>query len=157
MSSEQERPTGITCAGRIKIPYAWPAGQAGSRFLVALRDRMQLLGVRCPSCRKVWVPPIRCLACYQIGTEWVQVGPQGTLETWTVVRTPVPSIQLLPVPYAVGVIRLDGADTGLVHFLGGVQFNKLFSGIRVEPVFNPQRRGHILDIRYFQPVSTPVD
>ncbi|MGH7274725.1 MAG: Zn-ribbon domain-containing OB-fold protein [Nitrospiria bacterium] len=100
---------------------------------------------------------MRCLTCHQIGTEWVQVGPQGTLETWTIVRTSVPSIQVIPVPYAVGVIRLDGADSGLVHFLGGVEFSKLFSGLRIEPVFNPQRRGHILDIRYFQPVLTQAD
>jgi uncharacterized OB-fold protein len=58
----------------------------------------------------------------------------------------------MPVPYGVGVIRLDGADTGLVHFVGGVDFVKLRSGIRLEAVFNTERRGHILDIRYFQPV-----
>lgn len=154
ISRERDGSSGVLCAGQIKIPYTWPAGQAGSRFLVALRDRMQLLGVRCPACQKVWVPPIRCLTCHQIGTEWVQVGPQGTLETWTIVRTSVLPIQVLPVPYATGVIRLDGADTGLVHFLGGLEFSKLFSGLRVEPIFNTQRRGHILDICYFQPVST---
>ena len=153
MGRKREGHSLIICEGQIKIPYAWPAGQAGSRFLVALRDRMQILGLRCPSCRKVLVPPTRCLACDQMGTEWVEVGPEGVLETWTVVRTAIPSIQVLPVPYAVGVIRLYGADSGLVHFVSGVDFGELHTGIRLEPVFSTQRRGHILDIRYFQPVS----
>jgi hypothetical protein len=143
----------VICEGKIKIPYSWPAGKLGSHFLAALRDRSQILGLRCPSCKKVLVPPTRCLSCDRVGTEWVQVGPQGVLETWTVVRTPVSSIQVLPAPYAVGVIRLDGADTGLVHIVGGVDFNKLRIGIRVEPVFSQNRSGHILDIRYFRPIS----
>ncbi len=145
--------TSVICEGKIKIPYSWPAGKLGSHFLAALRDRMQILGVRCPSCTKALVPPTRCLSCDQVGTEWVQVGPQGVLETWTVVRSPVSSIQALPVPYAVGVIRLDGADTGLVHIVGDVDINGLRNGIRVEPVFSPDRRGHILDIRYFRPIG----
>lgn len=145
-------PNIVICDGQIKIPYTWPAGKAGSHFLASLRDRMQLLGLRCPVCRKVWIPPSRCLTCGRMGTEWVEVGPEGTLESWTVVRTPVPAIQVLPVPYAVGVIRLDGADTNLVHLLGDFDHVKLRLGMRVKPVFNPERRGHILDIRYFQPV-----
>lgn len=153
---QQEGSSRIICEGQIKMPYSWPAGRAGSRFLRALRDDTLILGLRCPSCRKVWVPPSRCLACDRTGTEWVEVGPLGTLETWTVVRTAVPSIQILPVPYAMGVIRLDGADTGLVHFLGVEEFSRLFSGLRVEPVFNTERRGHILDIRYFRPARSPA-
>ena len=142
----------VICEGKIKIPYSWPAGKLGSHFLATLRDRMQILGLRCPSCEKVLVPPTPCLSCNRVGTEWVQVGPQGVLETWTVVRMPVSSIQVLPVPYAVGVIRLDGADTGLVHLVGDVNFDELRSGIRVEPVFSQDRRGHILDVRYFRPI-----
>jgi uncharacterized OB-fold protein len=143
----------MICEGKIKIPYSWPAGELGSHFLTALRDRMQVLGLRCPSCEKVLVPPMRCLNCDRVGTEWVQVGPQGVLEVWTVVRTPVSSIDIPPAPYAVGVIRLDGADTGLVHLVGDVDFGKLRSGILVEPVFSQKRRGHILDIRYFRPIE----
>lgn len=149
----RKRGSSIVCEGQIKIPYAWPAGKLGSRFLVALRDRMQLLGLRCPSCKKVLVPPTRCLNCDQIGSEWIQVGPQGILETWTVVRIPVSAVQILPVPYVMGLIRLDGADTGLVHLVGEVDFDTLRTGIRVEPVFSSERRGHILDIRYFQPIK----
>jgi uncharacterized OB-fold protein len=70
-----------------------------------------------------------------------------------VARVPASSIQALPVPYAVGVIRLDGADTGLVHLVGDVDINRLRNGIRVEPVFSAERKGHILDIRYFRPIE----
>lgn len=139
-------------SGRIKIPYAWPAGRAGSRFLIALRDEKQILGLRCPACAKVRVPPGRCLPCDRLGTEWVAVGPEGTLESWTVIRTAAPPIRPRRVPYAVGIIRLDGADSGLVHLLGEVDPDEIRAGVRLRPVFEESRRGHILDIRYFRPV-----
>jgi uncharacterized OB-fold protein len=153
MGRKVKKQTPMICEGQIKIPYGWPAGSIGSHFLRALCDQKQILGLRCSSCRKVLVPPTRCLDCDQVGTEWVQVGPQGILESWTMVRTPVRVIQVLRVPYGVGVIRLDGADSSLVHLVSGADVGKLRTGIRLEPVFNEERRGHILDIRYFQPVT----
>jgi hypothetical protein len=50
------------------------------------------------------------------------------------------------------VIRLDGADTGMAHFLDEVDFDKVHIGMRVRPVFAEQRRGNILDIKYFKPI-----
>ncbi len=144
---------GRVLEGRIKIPYAWPAGRMGSRFLRGLRDEKKLWAIRCPACNRVTVPPGRCLTCDQIGTEWVEVGPAGVLECWTVVRDSEPGIQVLPTPYAIGLIRLEGADTPLVHLIGEVKPERIRAGMRVEPVFDRKRRAHILDIRYFRPAD----
>jgi uncharacterized OB-fold protein len=58
----------------------------------------------------------------------------------------------LPDPVTVGLVRLDGADTVLMHFL--IEAEKLESGMRVEAVLRPkaQRTGSILDLRGFRPV-----
>jgi uncharacterized OB-fold protein len=56
-------------------------------------------------------------------------------------------------PFAYGIILLDGASTGMVHFLGEVDFEEIKPGIRVEAVFKDERIGDILDIRYFRPVK----
>ena len=52
-----------------------------------------------------------------------------------------------------GVIKLEGADTGLTHLLGEVDPADLRPGLLLEAVFKEpeQRRGHILDILYFRP------
>jgi uncharacterized protein len=53
-------------------------------------------------------------------------------------------------PFAYGIIKLDGADTGLPHYLGEVEFEKIKIGMRVEPIFRKERQGTILDIKYFK-------
>ena len=44
-------------------------------------------------------------------------------------------IVLAAPPYAYGVIKLDGADTGIVHLIGGVDLNKIKVGMKMEPVY----------------------
>jgi len=140
----------MDCPGRIKIPYRWSAGRAGSAFLAALRDRAQFVGLRCPTCRKVSVPPRpHCPECRVAGTEWLDVGPRGTLVSWTVVREPA-ATDVLPVPYAFATILLRGADTALLHLIGETPFELLRAGLELEPVFADARRGHMLDVKWFR-------
>ena len=114
----------VLVEGRIKIPYRWPAGAVGGRFLDVLRREERFIGLRCPSCRRVAVPPRpRCLACRVPSEDWVAVGPEGCVTTWT--RRPAGVLAL---------IRLDGADTAILHRL--VEVDKPRSGMRVTPVFD---------------------
>jgi uncharacterized OB-fold protein len=52
-----------------------------------------------------------------------------------------------------GVIKMDGADTSMVHFLGDVDFKNLKAGMKLEPVFADKRNANILDIKYFKPAG----
>jgi len=85
--------------------------------------------------------------------EWVELKDTGTLTNFTIIRYSVPSIQPMEPPFAVGIIQLDGADTGFTHLLGEVDFKELQMGMRVKAVFSENRKGHLLDIRYFKPVT----
>jgi uncharacterized OB-fold protein len=49
-------------------------------------------------------------------------------------------------------VKLDGADTGMVHFIGEVKPADIKIGMKVKAVFKDKREGNILDIKYFKPV-----
>lgn len=132
-------------AESIQIPFAYAAGDVGSRFLAALRDEAQILASRCPACART-VCPARSL-CPVCGAsaepELVEVGPCG---------------ELLAVAGdeagRFGLVRLDGADTAMIHRLlppgGGGGWA---SGRRVRARFGAERAGSILDIEGFEPAG----
>ncbi|MNT99078.1 hypothetical protein D3C72_2418330 [compost metagenome] len=62
-------------------------------------------------------------------------------------------LQQMPLPYVVGLIKLDGADTALVHYLGEVVPEAVKVGMRVRAVLAEERHGNIWDIRYFRPTA----
>jgi len=140
--------------GRIKVPYTWSVGEVGSRFFIELRDHKKIFGTRCPACKKVIVPARKiCGQCFRQTDEWVEVSHQGTVQTLTVVRYPSDAQPLKP-PFGYAVIRLDGADSGVTHLLAGSDPATWRIGMRVRAVFKEKRVGNILDIAYFQPLSS---
>jgi len=140
--------------GKLALPYTYFAGRVGSTFLTSLRDSKQILGVRCNTCDKVFVPPRqtceRCMA--DIRDNWVKLENTGEVVNFTVVRY---SDKHLPrkAPYILAMIKLDGADTPLVHILDEVEAQNINPGLRVEAVFSENPTSTILDIDHFKPVA----
>lgn len=128
------------------------AGPICSKFLIELRDKKRILGIRCPQCNRVLVPARpTCARCFAQTQGWVEVSDTGSLLTYTTVYQSLPSLSVEPLIY--GIVKLDGADTGLVHMLGGVEPKDVHIGMRLQAVFNEQRKGDIRDIKYFRPVD----
>jgi hypothetical protein len=128
------------------------AGRMGSRFYTVLRDEQRILGVRCKVCDRVlWPPRTTCFRCFSSLSEadLAEIGPEGTLVHY---QEPVHPPWKGRLVY--GIIRLDGADSGMAHLLGEMDFDQLKPGLRVAPVFAPQRSGNILDIAYFRPAES---
>jgi len=139
--------------GQIYIPNNYSAGAVGSRFLIELRDNKRIMGIRCPTCNRVYVPARSvCKDCFAQLNEWVEVSDKGTLLTYTVCHQPN-RVQPMAIPIVYGVIQLDGADTGFVHMLGEVDSEQLRIGMRVQAVFKEKREASILDIKYFKPLD----
>ena len=139
--------------GQIYIPNTYSAGTVGSRFLIELRDRKRIMGTRCPTCNRVYVPARSiCKDCFGQLDEWVEVSNKGTVLTYSIEYEPKP-IQPVKPPIVYGIIKLDGADTGLVHMLGEADPEQLRIGMKVQAVFREEREGSILDIKYFKPIS----
>jgi uncharacterized OB-fold protein len=139
--------------GQIYIPNTYSAGAVGSRFLIELRDNKRIMGIRCPTCNRVYVPARSvCKDCFAQLNEWVEVSDKGTLLTYTVCHQPN-RVQPMEPPLIYGIIQLDGADNGFVHMLGGVDPEQLRIGMRVQAVFKEKREASILDIKYFKPLA----
>lgn len=135
----------------LEVTYHHSAGVVGSKYFVELRDNKKIMGTKCLLCNKVYLPPQSvCGECFGRIDEWVELSGKGTLMSYTVVYQAEES-QPAPTPFAYGIIRLDGADTGLTHLLGEVDFDKIRIGMRMEPVFKAKPVGNMLDIKYFRP------
>jgi uncharacterized OB-fold protein len=139
--------------GQIYIPNTFSAGAVGSRFLTELRDKKRIMGMRCPTCNRVYVPARSiCKDCFEQLDEWVELSDKGTVLTYAT-DYETKSIQPTGTPIIYGIIQLDGADTGFVHMLGEVDPEQLRVGMRVQAVFQKEREGSILDIKYFKPLT----
>ena len=150
----------IGTAERILIPGSWrldyshAAGRAASWFLVALRDEGRILASPCPRCGRVRVPPRSfCEDCFvRTSDDWVEVGPGGVVEAYTVTRAEFPGYP--PPPHALAYVRLDGAGTAMANFVEGLDLEgdrpPLAIGDRVRAVFAPDRQGRIRDF-HFEP------
>ncbi len=127
------------------------AGTMGSLFYTTLRDEKRILGVRCKTCHRVmWPPRSTCGRCFSLldESDMVEIGPKGTLETFTLIDYSEP-VHPKAAPIIYGVIKLDGADTGMTHLIEGVPFETLRIGMRMAPVFAEKRKADILDIACF--------
>ena len=138
------------------ITYTHALGEVASWFYVQIRDNAKLYGRRCANSGRVLVPP-RAFSDQTLvpTTEWVEVGPGGRIETFTIVYEP---FQNLPEPpYAFGYVLLDNADTAIGGFFRGVDIadpakaaRELAVGTRVVARFADERKGDMLDF-WFEP------
>lgn len=119
-----------------------------SRFFRELMENKRIMGTKCSSCGVVFCPPTSdCPKCW-VPTEWLEIGPGGILLHYTVIGLP-PLWLKREVPFTLGLIKLDGADTGLMHFVNETDLTKLKNGLRVEAEFARERKGYITDIEHF--------
>lgn len=147
----KEKVQPINMRGSINIEYEWATGIAGSRFFQELRDNKRIMGTKCPKCGRVLVPPrIFCEECFVDCEEWVQVSSKGELVTFGESYLGTDG-SWLKEPWILGIIKLDGADGGLIHRIGEAKPEELEIGMRMEAIFNEKRKGDIGDIKYFRP------
>ncbi|HSW20247.1 MAG TPA: OB-fold domain-containing protein [Ramlibacter sp.] len=133
------------------ITYKHALGETASYFFQQLRDNKQLYGRRDPKSGRVLVPP-RAFSdeTLEPTNEWVPVGPEGTIECFTIVYA---AFKNLPdPPYAFGYVHLKGADTAIGGFFKGLDLSdpakaaaKLAIGTKVITKFAEKRTGDVLD------------
>ncbi|MGW2405044.1 Zn-ribbon domain-containing OB-fold protein [Streptomyces sp. NPDC001739] len=127
--------TGIVAPAR--LDYVYSPGRAQTAYIHALSER-RTVGERCPSCRKVYVPPRgACPTCGVATSEQVEVGPRGTVTTYCIVNIKAAHTANLDieVPYVYAHIALDGAGLALHGRIAGIPYDQVRMGLRVEPVW----------------------
>jgi uncharacterized OB-fold protein len=135
----------------LEFPYSRSVGPVIGAFLTGLRDG-KLSGVRGAS-GSVIVPPTEYDPATGDDTgELVEVGPGGVVESWAWVSNPLPK-HPLATPFAWALIRLDGADTAMLHVVDAGGPDQVATGDRVTVRFRPagDRIGAMADIEAFIP------
>ncbi|MFF4854839.1 Zn-ribbon domain-containing OB-fold protein [Streptomyces rubiginosohelvolus] len=140
--------TGIVAPAR--LDYVHTPGRAQSAYIKALEER-RTVGERCPSCRKVYVPPRgACPTCGVATAEQVEVGPRGTVTTFCIVNIKAKNLDI-EVPYVYAHIALDGADLALHGRIAGIPYDQVRMGLRVEPVWSEGAR----HVDHYRPTGEP--
>ncbi len=152
--SELDKEYIVINSGKAEQPFNYAVGLHGSQFFKELKENKRFMGIKCPECGKVYIPPRGvCGDCYVAMNEFVEVGPKGKIGTFTILRyafiDPETGEQK-PIPYGYGFIQLDGADTLFQHYINIEDEEKIKIGARVEAVFSEKRKGTIRDVEYFR-------
>ena len=133
----------------IEFDYTRSLGPVLSQFMTALADR-RILGARGADGR-VHAPPFEYdpVSSDPPG-ELIEVGPEGTVVSWSWMPEPLEG-QPLTGPFAWALIRLDGADTAMLHAVDAGSAAAMRTGLRVRPRWAASRVGSIRDIACFEP------
>lgn len=144
---------------RLTYTYQRSLGPVLGRFLSSLKHGV-IEGIRTAT-GEVIVPP----KAYDPRTgaettgEFVEVGPFGTVTTWTWVDEPGPG-DPYDTPFAWALVLLDRADTPMLHAVRAHP-KAMRTGMRVRATFAAERTGTIHDLAGFEPMvhqtQTPTD
>jgi uncharacterized OB-fold protein len=144
----------ITIPGRWDFEYNYFAGEAASRFFGELKDNRRVMGVRCPSCDRVLVPARSfCDRCFKRTQDWTEVGPEGVVETFTILTAAFAGMPKPPV--VIAYVTFDGADTALLNVVTGLDLSDVEAAAdrlqrrpRVTASFIDEPQGRITDFTF---------
>jgi uncharacterized OB-fold protein len=133
----------------IEYPFRRSVGPILGAFFTGLREGV-VVGVRRAD-GSVLVPP----AEYDPVTaealdDLVEVGQAGVVTTWSWV-TELRDKHPMDHPFAWALVKLDGADTGMLHAVDAGAMDRMKTGMRVKIRWADERVGHINDIACFVP------
>jgi uncharacterized protein len=137
----------------IGFDYTRSLGPTLSQFMTALAGR-RILGSRAADGR-VHAPPFEYdPVTFAAAGTLVEVGPEGTVVGWSWAPRPLEG-QPLAHPFAWALIRLDGADTAMLHAVDAGSAEAMRTGMRVRVRWAGSPVGSIRDITCFEPCPAP--
>lgn len=133
----------------LEFPYRRSLGPVVGAFFTGLRDG-KVLGSRTKEGR-VLVPPLEYDpdTGESVGEGLVEVLDTGVVREWAWVTEPLRK-HPLDRPFAWALVRLDGADTSILHALDAGTADAVSTGMRVRIRWRAERTGHITDIECFE-------
>ncbi|MFE6648675.1 Zn-ribbon domain-containing OB-fold protein [Nocardioides sp. NPDC057772] len=140
----------------VSLDYRYAASPEESSFFRGLAEG-RILGQRCPTCRKVYVPPRGACPTDGVPTsEEVELSHVGTVTTFCVVNVPFLGQRIKP-PYVSAYVLLDGADIALQHLILDIPAEEVRMGMRVKAVWKPRDEWgtSIENISHFAPTGEP--
>lgn len=146
-----------TLKTEIRLPYELAYGATWTKFFEGMENKI-IYGTKCPKCERILVPARSfCPRCFVNTDEWVETAQEGVLTAWSYVNYRYFGMPTEP-PYIGALIRLDGTDVDFLHLIGGFDLSdfdlviqKVRNGMRVRAAWSDERKGHTLDLKYFEP------
>ena len=143
----------------LKLDYHHARGPYFGRLFDEMQSAGRLLGIRCPSCQSVLLPPRElCDVCFVKTGTWVDVADTGVLQAFSIIHLKFVGQTREP-PYVYAEIMLDGAATKIIHVLDGVDVDTaptwLKPGVRVKAVWKSELKGSLSDISHFELCAAP--
>jgi uncharacterized protein len=139
----------------IEFDYTRSLGPVLTQFMTGLAGR-RILGARGADGR-VHAPPFEYdPVSAEPARDLIEVGPEGTVVSWSWMPEPLAG-QPLAEPFAWALIRLDGADTAMLHAVDAGSPAAMRTGLRVRARWSATRTGSIRDIACFEPCDGPAD
>ena len=127
--------------------YKRSSGPLMSKFFDALADQ-KILGTK-SSTGKVYAPAAEFdPETHESLSDLVEVGPGGVIESFSWIEEPKHH-HLIKNPFAFALIRLDGADTSLLHMVTECDEVDLKIGSRVTANWSATIENRITDIKFF--------
>ncbi len=139
----------------LKFDYTRSTGPTVGAFVTGLRDG-RIVGARGSDGRIFVPPPEYDPITHEPLTDFVEVGLTGTVVSWTWNADPLPG-QPFDRPFAWALIRLDGADTSMLHAVDVASPDDIDTGMRVRVRWASERTGGIHDIAAFEPGEASAD
>jgi len=135
----------------LEYTYTRSVGPVVERFFNGLGER-RIQGIKGAD-GKVIVPPTEYDP--QTGeslSEFVDVADSGVVTTWAWSSEPIPG-QPVDRPFAWALIKLDGADTGMLHAVDAGDESKMSTGMRVKVRWAKDNVPDLAAIQCFEPES----
>lgn len=135
--------------------FGWKTEQVKlmGKFLAGLKEK-QVLGLKCPGCGLVYVPPKPFCRCLERPEEWVEVSDEGVVTTFTFSGTwafrGFEEADESETRIIVGY-KLDGADTMGLSLLQGADPADVDVGMRVKIRWPDAPEGALKDILFVEP------
>jgi uncharacterized protein len=136
----------------LEYPYSRSVGPIVGRFMTALRGGT-FVGIKTKAGRVICPPTEYDPDTGDELSDFVDVGPGGIVTTWAWVGKPHDK-HPLDHPFAWALVRLDGADTGMLHVVDAGDESRMKTGMRVRPRWRAERVGDIHDVEAFVPEDT---
>lgn len=132
----------------LEYPFRRTTGPVIGAFFTALREG-RLIGIK-DTAGRVLCPPVEYDPTTGAPlTELVKVADEGEIVSWSWVST-VRENQALDTPHALALIKLDGADTAMLHAVDAPGPDAVSTGARVKARWADERTGGIADIACFE-------
>lgn len=133
----------------LEFDYTRSLGPTLARFFEGLRER-KIIGSRTQTGRVIVPPTPHDPDTGEDVAELVELPDTGVVTTWAWVSSPRPK-HPLDKPFAWALVRIDGADTAMLHAVEAGEESAMSTGMRVKARWADEPKGSILDLACFVP------